>query len=692
MSTEPASQSKAPTNDKQADTAATDGDNNSVVEMPPPPAKKKKKIFPPVPTPIPDVVPPGHVISSKGDPLAAAAEVVNEFVQTLQFKDQLSALKKKVEEYMNEFQDLYSESKKLAKASGEGPSYLSPNCTVKLNHQPMERVKASTAYQARSNELGVLIRNTKLEMSDIELEMMILNCNGHKNEMMEIMATALSLISRYVIVVYELDVDHHDFTSSFLIKHHEELLNLSATPLGIFIQTYKRINDCGHKASTTSEVYNYFFARAAAPEAIATDPSLKAPPKATNNPYQKTNNTSQKTPRGQSSLPTPNNLFASGGNKNNTTSQQQVAPSTGHSATSSISSASTRPNTIVINGVEYVAKGSTSETSPHEVSGESVTLSSSSSRANDFVQASSLIGIGNSNSNPPEIVEQFGKSYLSQEYTDEELREISELEKAADEAKVRAEQEQRRRMKCVNWAIIDSIRAKSTFIEVASPAPEQAPDDGPTDLPPHPSYVSAKSPAYDTAMSVMWQCARTFFLVGPSVFIRQWETNQKTNQLSRISSKVSFEESGKKTSQALFSNLNDGKVSTAAKKRKAAAEKETSTRKKQAMNDKDKATLAAVRKKCKLLEKEIAETKQLLKDRGGTPKAPQANNHGQPPPGNVHKTWVRQPDPVSQEQPVADDANQDSNGGNTPKRNNNGKDRKRYSGKRRRQKKNTAEH
>ena len=104
MSTEPASQSKAPANDKQADTAAADGDNNSVVEMPPPPAKTTKKIFPSVPTPIPDVVPPGHVVSSKGDPLAAAAEVVNEFVKTLQFKDQINALKKKVEEYMNEFQ------------------------------------------------------------------------------------------------------------------------------------------------------------------------------------------------------------------------------------------------------------------------------------------------------------------------------------------------------------------------------------------------------------------------------------------------------------------------------------------------------------------------------------------------------------------------------------------------------------
>eukprot|EP00956_Cyclotella_meneghiniana_P045773 scaffold383980_cov56-Cyclotella_meneghiniana.AAC.1 len=91
-----------------------------------------------------------------------------------------------------------------------------------------------------------------------------------------------------------------------------------------------------------------------------------------------------------------------------------------------------------------------------------------------------------------------------------------------------------------------------------------------------------------------------------------------------MSSQVSYEESGKKTSQALFSDLNDGKVSTAAKKRKVAFEKETSTRKKQALNDKEKATLAAMRMKCKVLEKEIAKTKQLLKDRGGGAQGPPA--------------------------------------------------------------------
>eukprot|EP00956_Cyclotella_meneghiniana_P014718 scaffold22143_cov41-Cyclotella_meneghiniana.AAC.9 len=99
-----------------------------------------------------------------------------------------------------------------------------------------------------------------------------------------------------------------------------------------------------------------------------------------------------------------------------------------------------------------------------------------------------------------------------------------------------------------------------------------------------------------------------------------------------------------------------------------------------------------MRKKYKVLEKEIAKTKQLLKDRGGEPKAPQPNNNGQPPPRNMNKVWVRQPVAANQEQPVADDANQDSDGGNTPKQNNDGKTCKRYSGKKKRQRKNTAGH
>eukprot|EP00956_Cyclotella_meneghiniana_P007747 scaffold10339_cov41-Cyclotella_meneghiniana.AAC.3 len=269
----------------------------------------------------------------------------------------------------------------------------------------------------------------------------------------------------------------------------------------------------------------------------------------------------------------------------------------------------------------------------------------------------------------PEIVEQFGKSYLSQEYTEEELKEISELEKAADKAKAKAEQENRRRAKCANWALIDSIRAKSSFLDGKPPAvdEDQAPEDSPTIMPPPQSCLSAKSPSYDTAMTVMWQCVCTFFLAGPSIFIRQWETNQKANQISRMSSQVSLEELGKKTSSVLFANIDDGKVSTAIDTRKKASEKESSKRKTQTQNDKNQSTLAALEKKYKQLEKKIAHSNKLLKDHRGRPKGPQPNNHGKPPPKSVHKTWViRQPETGNQEQPVADDANQDYDGGKHP--------------------------
>eukprot|EP00956_Cyclotella_meneghiniana_P036716 scaffold129459_cov34-Cyclotella_meneghiniana.AAC.1 len=78
---------------------------------------------------------------------AAAAKIVEEFVQTLQFnKEQISALSQQANENLNIFEDFYSEAEKIQKVMDEGPSYSPPNCTVKLNHQAIDQVKADTAY------------------------------------------------------------------------------------------------------------------------------------------------------------------------------------------------------------------------------------------------------------------------------------------------------------------------------------------------------------------------------------------------------------------------------------------------------------------------------------------------------------------------------------------------------------------
>ena len=86
-------------------------------------------------------------------------------------------------------------AKKIQKVMDEGPSYSPLNCTVKLNHQAIDQVKADTAYQVCSNRLGALIQPKKLEMAgEINLEMMCLNSVGRKANLVEIIATTLDLV------------------------------------------------------------------------------------------------------------------------------------------------------------------------------------------------------------------------------------------------------------------------------------------------------------------------------------------------------------------------------------------------------------------------------------------------------------------------------------------------------------------
>ena len=135
MSTESASQ---PNNNPQNDEQSTQLQQNDQPSTEAPPAPQVYKPKPPhVPIPIPDVVSPGRLVT-KRTPSAAAAEVVEEFVQTLQFKEQISALSQQADEYMNIFENFYSEAKKIQKALDAGPSYSPPDCTVKLNHEAIE--------------------------------------------------------------------------------------------------------------------------------------------------------------------------------------------------------------------------------------------------------------------------------------------------------------------------------------------------------------------------------------------------------------------------------------------------------------------------------------------------------------------------------------------------------------------------
>lgn len=659
-----------------------------------------RAIAPPVPIPLPDVVPPGQV-STKRFPLDAAAEVVDEFVQTLQFKDQINALTKKVEEYINVFQGFYSESKKIAKAKDAGSSYSSPNCTVKLNHQAIDRVKAGTAYQACSKKLGALIQESKLALSAYELELMTINCNGRKSALIDIMAATLNLVARYVCVVYEIESDPNNIAANFLLKHHTELLKFSSTPLGVFTSSYKRVNDCGHNVRRTTDVYNYFFARAATTKVIEDAPANKD----STNPLQ--------TPAGSITLPTPNNLFPPGTNSTKPTTSERQS-STAQSTTSSLTSesAKSKPQKIVLDGVEYIQSTLAGENAAKEVPGEPVTISTTPLTRSGFVSAATLLNTSSTaaaKSTPvtdifPEILEAYGKSYLSRKHTEEELKFIAECGQMADAAYAKSQHEAKLKLHCTNWALIDSIRAKTTF-EVAAP-PSSAPDSSePPVFPEIPNKESSDAipPPHEnapdvpiehaTALSVMWDCMKVFFLVAPSVFIKQWEINYKANQLSKITSKAGLEESATGTATVIFKDLDDpnSKTATEVNRRKNAASQERSKRKAQSTHDKTQSEYAQLVKKKKKLKAEIASYDKLLKDHGGKAKTPQTKtNTGKRIHTNRNLTWVRQPDNEDSKRQGPVGVEQGSAGGTPSEQPSGGKQRQRYSKNKKKKKNNTA--
>ena len=125
------------------------------------------------------------------------------------------------------------------------------------------------------------------------------------------------------------------------------------------------------------------------------------------------------------------------------------------------------------------------------------------------------------------------------------------------------EQEEKHRSDCTNWANIDSIRSKSCFVETPS---KQLPPQGetplfPTDvqidstktsLPPIPIYPAELLPNFALAVQLVHDCMMTLFVRAPSVFIIQWETNAKANQISKLASKAKLDKSTNKTARLYF--------------------------------------------------------------------------------------------------------------------------------------------
>ena len=89
--------------------------------------------------------------TKRNRPSGAATDFVEQFLPTLQFPDQRSAVKRLASKYLECFSAFFTDSKKVTAAENEGDRYRTKNCLCKLNFQPLERVKDVPAYTKTSS-------------------------------------------------------------------------------------------------------------------------------------------------------------------------------------------------------------------------------------------------------------------------------------------------------------------------------------------------------------------------------------------------------------------------------------------------------------------------------------------------------------------------------------------------------------
>eukprot|EP00956_Cyclotella_meneghiniana_P021309 scaffold38675_cov33-Cyclotella_meneghiniana.AAC.2 len=448
---------------------------------------------------------------------------------------------------MDIFEGYYSESKNIEKASTEGSSYTPKHCSVKLNHQPIDRVKAGAAYIACTNLLAASVADFKLVLGGYDLELMKINNRERKIQMVEIMVTTLDLISQFVCVDLDLPHDHYHLAASYLTKHHEELLQFISTKLGYFVERYRKINDCGRPLEKHGELYSRLFETAESnntskppadpnkvpitsttitkqsnqadkdqtPSAVST-PSIQGVSKAL---FQ-----SAAPPSNQNKAPNPNDSVAGSSittNETLTTASSKPPAAANQNDANNIPPAAAKKGLtrLVVDGRVFYAEDALDEAiskqAPNAFPG--------------FTRASELLG-----------------------------DEISDAEflRAGQEADIQIARDRKEvalREKCKIWALTDSIRKES-----AHHTPQTSEDDLELSHQPSPRTQAAligslaTTPTSVEAMNIIHRCMMQLFVKAPATFISQWQFNSKANLISRIAKGKSIEKKAAETPKSIL--------------------------------------------------------------------------------------------------------------------------------------------
>ena len=128
----------------------------------------------------------------------------------------------------------------------------------------------------------------------------------------------------------------------------------------------------------------------------------------------------------------------------------------------------------------------------------------------------------------------------------------------------------------------------------------QPSNDDNTSLPPPPIKSDDEQPGLEQAIEIVKKMHGNLLCnCSLSVFIVQWETNAKANQISKLAAKTTTEKNAEKSARVHFKDSD--KVEAEVDRRKEAATSEQRKRKQQPENDKGAAELKELKKRQKSL-------------------------------------------------------------------------------------------
>ena len=449
------------------------------------------------------------------------------------------------------------------------------------------------------------------------------------------MVTTLDLISQFVCVDLDLPYDHHHLAASYLTKHHEELLQFISTKLGYFVERYRKINDCGRPLEKHGALYSRLFETAESNNTSKppADP-YKVPTTATTTITKQSNQTAKdQTPPGvstpsiqgvskalfqsaappsnQNQAPNPNDSIAGSSittNETLTTASSKPPATANQNDTNNIPPAAAKKGLtrLVVDGRVFYAEDALDEAiskqAPNAIPG--------------FTRASELLG---------------------DEITDAEFILAGQ---EADIQLARDRDEKALREKCIIWALTDSIRKES-----AHHAPQTTEDELELSHQPSPRTKAALMgslatiPASVDGMNIIHKCMMQLFVKAPATFISQWQFNSKANLISRIAKGKNIEKKAAETSKLHFEGTTNpnSKVAIDVERRPQLESDKELKRKAQSEADKLRAENAALKKKVRKAEAQVASLTKP-KGQGGATVDPEKKNRGTH--RTPHRVWT----------------------------------------------------